>query len=431
MIFFPRKALSAVVLAASSLLIILSGCQKSNGPQTDNNQPGNAAVPIPQIFEFIPSKGLPNTVIKIRGLDFNTKIAENIAYVGGDQLKIVSITDKEMVAVLPANAKVGANTLTISSDGKSVAAAGKFNVLRGVQSAFFKPGLDNVQYVGVDDFGNTYGYNGSNIYKTVTNGSTIPMTGINNDFKLIAGFAITLSGDIYIANKGNFNIVKLTPQKVPTVFSGTGVQGHEDGPAATAKFTGPAGIAYFFGSFYVIDGHRVRKISIAGTVTTLAGSGVDGNVDGVGINAQFGTLEGIAVDADGTVYVTDSKYRNIRRITADGKVVTIAGSGEAGFKDGIASIAQFTKPRGIAVDPAGNLFVTDENSTLPYYAIRMVNQVGDVSTFIKGIANADVANGAISSSTTYSPLGLCFDAAGNLYIANTGAAVISKVSFTL
>jgi hypothetical protein len=431
MIFFPRKKLSSVVLAALSLLIILSGCQKSNGPPTDSNPTGNPAVPIPQIFEFIPSKGLPNTVIKIRGLDFNTKIAENIAYVGGDQLKIVSITNTEMVAVLPANANVGAGTLAIYSDGKSVAAAGKFNVLRGVQSAFFKPALDKVQYVGVDDFGNTYGYNGSNIYKTATNGSTIPMTAINNDFKLIAGFAITLSGDIYIANKGNFNIVKLTPQKVTTVFSGTGVQGHEDGPATTAKFTGPAGIAYFLGSFYVIDGHRVRKISIAGTVTTLAGSGVDGNIDGVGVNAQFGTLEGIAVDADGTVYVTDSKYRNIRRITADGKVVTIAGSGEAGFKDGIASIAQFTKPRGIAVDPAGNLFVTDENSTLPYYAIRMVNQVGDVSTFIKGIANADVANGAISSSTTYSPLGLCFDAAGNLYIVNTGAAVISKVSFTL
>jgi hypothetical protein len=426
-----RKALVSVMIVSLSTLMILTGCKKNSTPSNGQDQTDAPVVANAQIFDFKPLKGLPGTVVKIRGLDFNTKISENIVYVGSDKLEIISITSKEIVAVIPANAKVGSGTLAVYYDGKSVAAVSKFSVLRGVQSTFAKMAFNDVLYVGLDDYDNTYGSDGKYIYKVALNGGSSAMTPSNDDFKSIAGFAFNLSGDIYIANKGNFNIMKTTPQKVTTVFAGSGTQGYEDGPSASAKFMAPAGIVYYLGLLYVIDGHRIRKISYTGIVTTLAGSGADGNADGVGTSAQFGTLEGIAVDRDGNVYVTDSKYLNIRRITEDGKVTTLAGSGSTGFKDGMASAAQFTKPRSIAVDASGNLFVADGNGALPYYAIRMINQAGDVFTLIKGTTNADILNGEIASATTNSPLGLCFDHAGNLYIANSGAKTISKVSFSL
>ncbi|MES2810234.1 MAG: IPT/TIG domain-containing protein [Bacteroidota bacterium] len=402
MIIFPRITMAAVVAAAC--LLSFNSCKKSNFTP-DDDQPDQEKT-LPQIFDVSPLKGLPNTVIKIRGRDFDTNIGHNILYVGASKLEIISITDKEMIGVLPANAPTGAATISIYSGERPVDYDQKFSVLRGVQSDFFKPFANTVQFAAVADDGNAYGFNGSDIYKIQPNGSVLPITTVGNEFKSTAGFTFTMLSDMYVANRGNFNIVKITPQKVVSVLAGSGVQGYEDGPATTAKFMGPSGIAYYLGYFYVIDGRRVRKISSSGLVTTLAGSGADGNVDGVGTNAQFGTLEGITVDADGTVYVTDSKYLNIRKITADGKVITLAGSGSTGFKDGIASIAQFTKPRAIAIDASGNLFVSDENSALPYYAIRMVNQLGDVSTLIKGTTNAPVQNGVLSLATTYSPLGL-------------------------
>ena len=117
------------------------------------------------------------------------------------------------------------------------------------------------------------------------------------------------------------------------------------------------------GNVYVADSsnYAVRKITPAGVVTTLAGlPGYSGSTDGTGSDARFGYLNGIAVDSAGNVYVTDGSYYTIRKITPAGVVTTLAGTpGVAGSANGTGSAAQFYNPWGIAVDSAGNLYVTD------------------------------------------------------------------------
>ncbi|MBC7398792.1 MAG: hypothetical protein H7289_02515, partial [Mucilaginibacter sp.] len=113
----------------------------------------------------------------------------------------------------------------------------------------------------------------------------------------------------------------------------------------------------------------------------------------------------------------------------DGVVTTYAGNGTAGLADGPGTTAQFSHPTLLAFDLAGNLFVADSNPLLPVYEIRMVNRLGSVSTFLKGTSNSGVINGPASTASVNLADGMTFDPAGNMYIVNTGANIISKVTF--
>ena len=127
----------------------------------------------------------------------------------------------------------------------------------------------------------------------------------------------------------------------------------------------PTGVAVdSSGNVYVADNgnHRIRKITSAGEVTTLAGSGTDGHHDAAGTAAQFNNPTGVAVDSSGIVYVADTRNHSIRKITSEGVVSTFAGSGTAGFANGTGTEAQFNYPTGVAVDSSGNLYVADNNN---------------------------------------------------------------------
>ncbi|MEO6995066.1 MAG: hypothetical protein ABI273_15780, partial [Lacunisphaera sp.] len=172
-------------------------------------------------------------------------------------------------------------------------------------------------------------------------------------------------GNIYVAEYGGRTVDKITPSGVVSTFAGTaGVDGSADGPVGTAQFFTPTGVAVdASGNVYVADyfNSTIRKVSPAGVVSTLAGvAHGGGNADGGGSAAQFSGPRGVAVDGAGNVYVTDSSGPTIRKITPAGLVSTIAGtSGVPGSADGVGGAGLFNLPQAIAVDESGNVYVAD------------------------------------------------------------------------
>ena len=199
-----------------------------------------------------------------------------------------------------------------------------------------------------------------------------------------------------------------------STFAGSGNVGLKDGDVATAQFDMRYGIAAdIAGNIYIADGGNncIRKITPDGMVKTLAGSGVIGKANGTGKAAQFYFPQGLAVDAAGNVYVADIFNNQIRKITPDGVVSTVAGTGNAGNADGPGNTAQFNAPAGIAIDANGNLLVTDFNNG----TIRKITTAGNVKT-LPGIARLS------------GPQGIAIDAAGNLYVAESGNHAIRKIA---
>ena len=221
-----------------------------------------------------------------------------------------------------------------------------------------------------------------------------------------------------------------------TTFAGAGPAGVypgalSDGPALSARFSDPSGMAADSeGNVYVADfgNNVIRKISSKGDVSVLAGSGVAGYRDGPAGEAQFSGPISVATDAKGNVYVADAVNHRIRVITAAGVVSTLAGSGPSGmgqgeFEDGPASQARFHLPKGIAVDAAGRVFVADTDNK----RIRVVDQQGQVETFAgTGLTGSDdgprlkASFGAIGQ--------IAFDGSGNLWIADQSSQRIRRIN---
>ena len=196
--------------------------------------------------------------------------------------------------------------------------------------------------------------------------TTLPTHIENRGFEGRSAIVIDGAGNVYLANTFTHRIYRINLEGKTTTLAGpAGVgyaAGYADGPAAEARFHTPCGVAVDgAGNVYVADSdnHCVRCISPDGQVTTLAGAKEPGYVDGQGSEARFSFPRGIAVDTEGNLYVADTANHRIRKITPDGTVTTLAGSGEPGDADGSAGEAQFRIPEGITVDPDGNVIVAD------------------------------------------------------------------------
>jgi trimeric autotransporter adhesin len=189
--------------------------------------------------------------------------------------------------------------------------------------------------------------------------------------------------DVVVDHNGNYyasvgaTVYKLSPDGTLTKI-GTGVGGYADGPAAEAQFEDVNALAVdAVGNVFVAeDGNRIRKIAPDGTVSTIAGTGVSGFTDGPAASAQFSYPTGIAVDGSGNVFVGDTDNYRIRKITPDGNVTTLAGDGTYGTADGAGATAQFTYPGGLAIDGSGNVLVADYDAG----GVRKVAPDGTVST---------------------------------------------------
>lgn len=245
-------------------------------------------------------------------------------------------------------------------------------------------------------------------------------TGTAAQFNSPTGTAVDGAGNIYVADKLNHRIRKITPGGVVTTLAGSGVAGFNNATGTAAQFDQPNGVAVDgAGNVYVADAgnHRIRKITSAGVVTTLSGNGMGGFNDGPNaMSSRFNFPYSVALDGAGNVYVADFLNHRIRVVDpVTGAASTLAGSGTAGFMDATGAAAQFNFPTGVAVDGAGNVYVADQLN----HRIRAITPGGVVTT-LAGSGAAGFANGTGTAAQFSSPAGVGVDGSGNVYVADQG-----------
>lgn len=344
-----------------------------------------------------------------------------------------------LLAILPA--------VTFAQFNQNYATPYAITTLAGTTSSGVEDGtqarLCQPHDVAVDAAGNLYIADTANqtIRKRTPDGNVTTIAGLAGEIGITdgngaaarfyepVGVAVDAIGNIYVADRGNHVIRKITPAGAVSTLAGTARnQGSSDGTGAAARFSFPRAIATdAAGNVYVADSgnNLVRKITPTGGVTTLAGApGLSGFADGPGGTARFNRPEGIAVDVAGNVYVADYFNHCIRKISPSGETSTLAGQAQAGGQvDGTGTVARFSYPNGVDVDASGNLFVSSRSST-----VRKVTPGGTVTTLAGALEALGSNDGAGAAARFRNPEDVTVDAGGNIYVADTGNNTIRRIS---
>lgn len=223
---------------------------------------------------------------------------------------------------------------------------------------------------------------------------------------------------------------------VTTLAGAAGIAAYVDGAGSAARFNAPTGIDADSSGIYVVtdqSNHLVRLVTVGGTVATLAGkAGIAGSVDSLGESARFNLPTGITFNRSGKgqypnhIFVTDTGSHTIRVIGMNAQVTTFAGkSGIAGVENGYGAIARFNQPRAVIINGEGDIFIADTaNHTIRKHSVS----TGLFSTFAGTPMVKGLMDGTGSNTLFNEPESLAFDAAGNLYVADTGNAAIRKIT---
>ncbi len=238
--------------------------------------------------------------------------------------------------------------------------------------------------------------------------------------------AVDAQDNIYVTDRDNQKIRKIDAVTgMVTTVAGDGTKGFKDGPAAEAQFSNPIDVAVAAdGTIYVSESgnHRIRKISTNGTVSTLAGNGSGGYKDGIGTEAQLNDPSGVTIDKDGNLLIADRRNHRVRKITPAGVVTTIAG-GSAGYTDGTSESARFSHPWGISAGKDGAIYVADAGNNV----IRMMSPEG-IWTTIGGDSGRTAGHVDGTSSKYDYPTDLVVDnKTGNIYVAGYNNQAIRRI----
>ena len=387
-----------------------------------------------KITSFTPAEGTKGTTVTITGTNFGNTVAENSVTFNGVVANVTAATANSLTVTVPKGA--GSGKVSVHAGNKTVNSTDDFlyiytvSTVAGDGTFGFKNGQDTLAQLSpsygltTDAAGNVYVADSENnrIRKISPSGEVSTLAGdgtigANNgpaataQFDFPHGLCRDANGNIYVADAANNMIRKITPQGVVSTFAGNGTPGLVEGNAAQAEFNDPAGVTIdAAGNLYVTDGNnrRIRKITQAGVVSTLG-------------NADFGFPEGITIDAAGNLYVADPQKNRISRVTPAGAITTLAGTGDFGLKDGAGDVAQFLNPEGIAIDASGNLYVGDLDNN----AVRKITPAGIVTTLAGN--GTGYANGPGPQAKFYQPSGIAVDAFGNIYVTDTINSRIRKL----
>ncbi|OFX21894.1 MAG: hypothetical protein A2V77_20500 [Anaeromyxobacter sp. RBG_16_69_14] len=253
-------------------------------------------------------------------------------------------------------------------------------------------------------------------------------TGADARFLNPIGVAVDAGENVYVADFGANTIRKITVDQAVTTLAGTAMQsGSADGTGASARFNWPWGVAVDrSGNVYVTDrgNETIRRITSTGVVSTFAGSvGQPGSADGTGPAARFNSPGAVAVDVSGNVYVADWGNSTIRKITPAGVVSTLAGTpGQPGSTDGTGTAALFSRPAGLALDGSGNIYVTDSNT------VRRITPVGVVSTLAGAAGQSGSVDGIGTTARFNAATAVAVDGRGNIYVVDSENSTIRRMT---
>ena len=256
---------------------------------------------------------------------------------------------------------------------------------------------------------------------------------LDAQFNRPGGIAVDKDGNVFIADSGNQRVRRVSVQGIITTVAGIGVRGYsgDGGPGSAAQLFFPTDVAVDgTGNLFIADDFRVRRVSAAGVITTIAGNGSNG-YSGDGGPAGKAQLNANAVTLDnaGNLYVADTANYRIRKIGLDGTITTVAGNGTFGSSgDGGAAInAQLWNPMGVAVDAKGNIYIADSNNN----CVRMVSTNGTITT-VAGISYGFSGDGgpAINAGLAQ-PVSVAVSHSGDFYIVDSLNYRIRHISTSL
>jgi sugar lactone lactonase YvrE len=379
----------------------------------------------PSITDFSPTEGIAGTTVTISGANFSIVTSENIVKFNGTRANVTAATTTTLTVTAPAGATTGKITVEVGTH--TATSVNDFTVLTIPTISGFSPTKGTSGTIITITGTNFSTVIGENIVKF--NGKAANVTAATTTTLMVAvpveatTGKITVQVDIKIATSSDDFVY--VPQMMVSTLAGSGSAGFVDGVGTAAQFNDPIGIAVdAAGNLYVADtkNNRIRKITFSGEVSTLAGSGTAGSADGTGTNAEFSTPFDVAVDASGNVYVADYGNNRIRKITTSGVVSTLAGS-TAGFVNGTGTAAKFSGPEGVVVDASGNVYVADHRN----HCIRKITAGGEVTT-LAGSGTLGFVDGTSTAAQFYGPTDVAVDGTGNIYVADRFNHHVRKIT---
>ncbi len=442
-----------------SLLLTLIACSKSKTPAPPTEDVPHA----PYVASIKPAIGKAGSVVTITGQGFSTTVSEDVVTFNGEPAIVLTATKTQLTVTVPATGSSGVVAVSVKnmetlgptyvySDTPEInyilpkeAAGGE--VLSIYCSKFSTTLTDNVvtingvvakvvnisQYyidvivpIGAGDGIVTLSVKGLKVsgpqfsYNYVGSVTTLSAT-----YKEASGICADNLGNVYVTDKGNNLVFKITPSGVSSIFAGS-TQGSADGKGTIAQFNHPAGICIDAdNNLYVADGGNniIRKITPEGIVSTLAGAaGVAGSVNGTGNAASFNNPVGIAIDNSHNLFVADQGSNKIRKITPTGLVTTYSGSTQ-GLLYTSPGTTQFNHPQAVCVDGQGVVYIADNGNNM----IAQIAPTDGYCTLFTG-GQAGYSDGIGASGRFNFPTGMVPDNRGNIYIADSNNYLIRKVT---